>query len=451
MASTRGEFSSRFGFVMAAAGSAVGLGNIWGFPTQAASNGGAAFLLVYLALAFTLAYPALMAELIIGRHAHANAVSALRLISPNRAWWRVGSTVGVIGFIVAGLILSFYAIVAGWMIAHCLSSLAELVGLASLSQWLVTFGIPRNLAFMLLFMVLTIGIISEGVREGIERWSSRLMPLLLATLVLLVLYVLTLEGATDGLKVYLLPDFERALSPKLIIAALGSAFFSLSLGVGTMLIYGSYINDEENLPVVGGLVTAVDIMIAVIAGFLVLPAMYVALHNGVEIFTAGGALISEDTLIFTVLPELFATMGLAGILVSFMFFFLMSIAALTSSISMLEVPVAYTIEQHGLTRKKAVYLIGAAIALVSAIVLVNFETLFGFVVAFTTRYSQPLLGFMFCVYAGWVWHRDSILKELQKGSAGVEHTLFWKIWPWYVKFVCPLVIFAIFAQSLRGG
>ncbi len=134
-----------------------------------------------------------------------------------------------------------------------------------------------------------------------------------------------------------------------------------------------------------------------------------------------------------------------------MFFFLMSIAALTSSISMLEVPVAYTIEQHGLTRKKAVYLIGAAIALVSAIVLVNFETLFGFVVAFTTRYSQPLLGFMFCVYAGWVWHRDSILKELQKGSAGVEHTLFWKIWPWYVKFVCPLVIFAIFAQSLRGG
>lgn len=451
MASTRGEFSSRFGFVMAAAGSAVGLGNIWGFPTQAASNGGAAFLLIYLALAFTLAYPALMAELIIGRHAHANAVGALRLISPSPTWRRIGTTVGVVGFIVAGLILSFYAIVAGWMISHCLSSLAEFFGLTTIANWLVNFSMPRNLAFMLMFMALTVGIISAGVREGIERWSSRLMPVLLATLVLLVLYVFTLDGAMEGLKVYLLPDFERALSPKLIIAALGSAFFSLSLGVGTMLIYGSYINDEENLPVVGGLVTAVDIMIAVLAGFLVLPAMYVALHSGVEIFTADGALISEDTLIFTVLPELFATMGLAGILVSFLFFFLMSIAALTSSISMLEVPVAYTIEEHGLSRMTAVCSIGVVIALVSATILINFEMLFGFVVAFTTRYSQPLLGFMFCVYAGWVWRRDSILQELRKGSPQVEYTLFWRIWPWYVKLVCPVVILAIFAQSLRGG
>ena len=400
MASTRGEFSSRFGFVMAAAGSAVGLGNIWGFPTQAASNGGAAFLLVYLVLAFTLAYPALMAELIIGRHAHANAVSALQLISTGPASRRIGIGVGVLGFIVAGLILSFYAIVAGWMIAFCLGSLADLLGVQSLSTWLTTFGMPRNLLFMAIFIMLTVAIISAGVREGIERWSARLMPILLTTLGMLVLYVFTLDGAVEGLKVYLLPDFERALSPKLIIAALGSAFFSLSLGVGTMLIYGSYISDEENLPVVGGLVTAVDIFIAVLAGFLVLPAMYVALHNGVEIFTASGALISEDTLIFTVLPGLFSTMGLAGILVSFTFFFLMSIAALTSSISMLEVPVAYTIEEHGLSRRTAVVAIGAVIGAFSAAILINFETLFGLVVAFTTRYSQPLLGFMFCIYAG---------------------------------------------------
>ena len=162
-------------------------------------------------------------------------------------------------------------------------------------------------------------------------------------------------------------------------------------------------------------------------------------------------LISEDTLIFTVLPELFATMGLAGIVVSFIFFFLMSIAALTSSISMLEVPVAYTIEEHGLSRKTAVYGIGCAIAVFSATILVNFETLFGLVIAFTTRYSQPILGFMFCVYAGWVWQRDKVLKEVQKGSPQVEHTLFWKIWPWYVKLVCPVVILAIFAQSLWGG
>ncbi len=450
MASARGEFSSRFGFVMAAAGSAVGLGNIWGFPTQAASNGGAAFLLVYLILAFTLAYPALMAELIIGRHAHANAVNALRLISPTTLLKRIGVTTGVIGFIVASMILSFYAIVAGWMIAFCLSSLASVAGLDSLNQWLTTFSFPRNMLFMLLFMSLTIGIISAGVREGIERWSERLMPALLITLLLLVAYVLTLDGASEGLKAYLVPDFSRALSPKLIIAALGAAFFSLSLGVGTMLIYGSYISDKENLPVVGGLVTVVDISIAVMAGFLVLPAMYVALHNGVEIFTATGDLISEDTLIFTVLPALFDTMGTAGIVISFTFFFLMSIAALTSSISMLEVPVAYTIEEHGVKRKTAVWMIGGAIALISTVILLNFSSLFGLVIAFTTRYSQPLLGFMLCIYAGWVWNRNSLLQELRKGNPDVESGLFWKIWPVYVKFICPVIILGIFAQSLLG-
>lgn len=450
MASARGEFSSRFGFVMAAAGSAVGLGNIWGFPTQAASNGGAAFLLIYLALAFSLAYPALMAELIIGRHAHANAVSALRLISTGTPTRRIGVTGGVLGFIVASLILSFYAIVAGWMIAYCLSSLSGLLGLDSVSNWLTSFSFPRNVFFMLLFIVLTISIISAGVKQGIERWSERLMPAMLATLVLLVIYVLTLDGAMEGLKVYLLPDFERALSPKLIVAALGAAFFSLSLGVGTMLIYGSYISDRENLPVVGSLVTIVDIMIAVMAGFLVLPAMYVALHNGVQIFNEAGQLISEDTLIFTVLPELFSTMGLAGMVVSFTFFFLMSIAALTSSISMLEVPVAFTIEEYGVKRKVAVWVIGGSIAIVSTVILLNFDALFGLVVAATTRYSQPLLGFMFCMYAGWVWNRDSILQELRKGSPDVAQGLFWKIWPWYVKFVCPLIILGIFIQSILG-
>ena len=172
MASSRGEFSSRFGFIMAAAGSAVGLGNIWGFPTQAASNGGAAFLLVYLVLAFTLAYPALMAELIIGRHAHANAVRALRLISTGPKSRFVGGATGIIGFLVASLILSFYAIVAGWMIAFCLSSAASLLGLSSASSWLSSFSFEGNMFFMLVFLVLTVGIISRGVQDGIERWSA---------------------------------------------------------------------------------------------------------------------------------------------------------------------------------------------------------------------------------------------------------------------------------------
>lgn len=435
---------------MAAAGSAVGLGNIWGFPTQAASNGGAAFLLVYLVLAFTLAYPVLMAELIIGRYAHANAVSALRKISSNAITKRTGAGFGIIGVITASFILSFYAIVAGWMIAFGLSSIASILGMGALSEWLTSFSLAGNFLFMVLFMVLTTGIISAGVSKGIERWSARLMPLLLITLVLLVAYVLTLDGAMDGLKVYLLPDFERALTPKLILAALGSAFFSLSLGVGTMLIYGSYLSDDENLPVVGGLVTLVDILIAVTAGFLILPAMYVALNSGVEIFTEGGTLISEDTLIFTVLPELFSTMGVTGIIVSLTFFFLMCVAALTSSISMLEVPVAYLIEEHALSRKKAAIIAALLIAVVSTVVVLNFDALFGLVVTLTTRYGQPLLGLALCIYAGWIWRRDSILKELKEGCPDVENGLFWKIWPWYVKFVCPLIILAIFLQSVLG-
>ncbi|MDP5053762.1 MAG: sodium-dependent transporter [Congregibacter sp.] len=449
MAQARGEFSSRFGFIMAAAGSAVGLGNIWGFPTQAASNGGAAFLIVYLILAFVLAYPALMAELVLGRHAHANAVTALKGTSTNSIIQSIGAGAGIIGFVVASLILSFYAIVAGWMIAHCFASVAALLGADDLARWLVEFSLLRNVLFMALFMVLTVAIISAGVRDGIERWSSRLMPLLLITLFGLVAYVLTLDGASEGVRVYLMPDFESALSPQLIIKALGSAFFSLSLGVGTMLIYGSYISDNENLPVAGGLVTAVDIGIAVLAGFLVLPAMYVALNNGVDIFAADGSLLSEDTLIFTVLPELFLNMGMAGGVVSITFFFLMSIAALTSSISMLEVPVAYTIENHGVARHKAVTVIGAIITVVSLIILLNFGTLFGLVIAFTTRYSQPLLGFVFCIYVGWIWHRDSVLGELKKGAPDIAQGLFWKIWPWHLRLVCPAIILLIFVQSLR--
>ena len=450
MAFNRGEFSSRFGFVMAAAGSAVGLGNIWGFPTQAAGNGGAAFLLVYLVLAFCLAYPALMAELIIGRHAHANTVSALRRISRGPGSRSVGTAVGIAGIATVSVILSFYAIIASWMIAHFLGSCAEILGMTELANWFVEFSLPRNLIFMVVFMALTAGIITAGVHDGIERWSSRLMPILITTLFLLAAYVLTLDGAMEGLRVYLLPDFNAVLSPQLIIRAMGAAFFSLSLGVGTMLVYGSYVSDQGKLPALGGWVTGVDIIIAVTAGFVVLPAMYVALHNGVEIFAADGSLISGESLIFTVLPALFDTMGTAGLIVSLLFFALMTIAALTSSISMLEVPVSYAIENHRLTRRRAVYITGATIAVISLLVLRNFETLFGLVVTVTTQYAQPLLGLMFCIFCGWIWRRDEILQELRKGQPDIEKGLFWKIWPWYIRFIVPVIICMIFTQSLLG-
>ncbi|MEX0708522.1 MAG: sodium-dependent transporter [Woeseia sp.] len=448
MSAARGEFSSRLGFILAAAGSAVGLGNIWGFPTQAASNGGAAFLLVYLVLAFCLAYPVLMAELIIGRHAKSNAVNALSSIAGNRFAAGVGAATGFAGIATASLILSFYAIVAGWMLAYSLAAVADMAGMAGASFWLTDFTLGRNLVFTGIFMALTVAIICGGVRNGIEKWSTRLMPALLAILLLLIGYVLTLDGAGEGVKAYLVPDFSRVTDPALIVSAMGQAFFSLSLGVGTMLIYGSYISDREDLVVLGRSVTFVDIGIAVLAGLLIIPAMYVAQANGVVIYDAAGKLIAEDTLIFTVLPDLFRSMGQAGLFVALAFFILMSVAALTSSISMLEVPVAYAVENHGMGRTVATVMIGGLVSLVSVVLILNFNMLFGLAVSVATRYSQPLLGLMICIFAGWIWHRNTVIAEIRKGSGAADHGLFWKIWPGYVRFVCPAAILAIFIQRL---
>jgi neurotransmitter:Na+ symporter, NSS family len=446
MAAPRGEFSSRFGFLMAASGSAVGLGNIWGFPTNAASNGGAAFLIAYLILAFALAYPALMAELIIGRYARSNAVTALRKISVGERSRAAAMLVGFIGIITVSLILSFYAIVSGWMIAFFFDPLARIINLDSASRWLTTDAVLRNSIFVVLFMLVTVIIIRAGVKDGIEKWASRLMPSLIIILILLIIYVLTLPGAMEGLRAYLVPDFSRIVEPALIVDAMGQAFFSLSLGVGTMLIYGSYISKEENLPTIGGLVALLDIGIAVLAGLLILPAMYVALANGVEIFDAEGGLIAGPGLIVSVLPALFNTMGSIGVFVALAFFLLMTIASLTSSISMLEVPVAYGVEHHGLERKNAAIIVGSIITIISLIVVFNFDPLFDMVVTFTTEVSQPLLGFSFCIFVAWIWRRNDILQEIKQGSPEAENGLFWKVWPFYVKYICPLAILVVYFQ-----
>ncbi|MDG2250945.1 MAG: sodium-dependent transporter [Gammaproteobacteria bacterium] len=446
MAAPRGEFSSRFGFLMAASGSAVGLGNIWGFPTNAASNGGAAFLIAYLILAFALAYPALMAELIIGRYARSNAVTALRKISVGERSRAAAMLVGFIGIITVSLILSFYAIVSGWMIAFFFDPLARIINFDSASRWLTTDAVLRNSIFVVLFMLVTVIIIRAGVKDGIEKWASRLMPSLIIILILLIIYVLTLPGAMEGLRAYLVPDFSRIVEPALIVDAMGQAFFSLSLGVGTMLIYGSYISKEENLPTIGGLVALLDIGIAVLAGLLILPAMYVALANGVEIFDAEGGLIAGPGLIVSVLPALFNTMGSIGVFVALAFFLLMTIASLTSSISMLEVPVAYGVEHHGLERKNAAIIVGSIITIISLIVVFNFDPLFDMVVTFTTEVSQPLLGFSFCIFVAWIWRRNDILQEIKQGSPEAENGLFWKVWPFYVKYICPLAILVVYFQ-----
>jgi len=448
MAASRGAFSSRFGFIMAAAGSAVGLGNIWGFPTQTASNGGAAFVLVYLVLAFCLAYPAFMAELLIGRYGQANAVTSLQKISRNIFHKRFAFVVGFGGIICAALILSFYGILAGWMMSYAIEPFSRILGMDATADWVITQSLARNLLFCALFMFLTIFIIRRGVEDGIEKWSKRLMPLLIFLLIGLISYVMTLEGAREGVNAYLNPDISRVLEPDLLISALGQAFFSLSLGTSVMVIYGSYISKKENLVTLGAQVTLIDVSIAFLAGLLIIPSMYVAQAQGVAIFAEDGSLISGSSLVFTVLPSLFNSMGSIGLYVALAFFILMSVAALTSSISMLEGPVSYAVERHHMERKKVTTYIGFGIFILSAIIIANISFMLDFVAILATQYGQPIIAMLCCIFAGWIWFRNDILTELKQGNDMVEHSLFWKIWPWYTKFVCPTAIAIVFWHSL---
>lgn len=438
---SRAQFSSKFGFIMAAAGSAVGVGNIWGFPTQTASNGGATFLVVYLLMVFVLAYPLLVAELTIGRHKQANPIKSLKSIAPNQE--KLASGLGIAGMTAVSLILSFYAIVAGWFIGSLLSPILNLLGFAEAATWVGSFGTERNLVMMVLFMIMTVTVVRSGVTEGIERWSSRLMPVLFLLFALMIAYILTQDGAMDGLKLYLVPDVSY-FSSDLVVSAMGQAFFSLSLGVCSMMVYGSYLSKDTHIPKTAAQVALLDTGVAFGAGLLILPAMFVAQNNGVEIYDAAGALLSSDTLVFTVLPAMFDTMGSVGIVISILFFLLMLIAALTSSISMLEVPVSCATEELNKERCSVVWWIAGIITIVSAIIILNFGELFGLVITATTVYAQPILGLCFALLVGWVWKRNQVLEEIKQGAPDIESSLFWKVWPWYVRLVCPVLMIFVF-------
>ncbi len=389
-----------------------------------------------------------MAELIIGRHGQANAVSSLTKITSHAWQKRFAFIVGFGGILCAGFILSFYAIVAGWMLSATIEPITTLAGANQASTWLSEQSLTRNIIFTVIFIILTVAIISRGVENGIEKWSKRLMPALLGILFALIAYVMTQEGAIQGLKAYLVPDFSSIFDANLLVSALGQAFFSLSLGTSVMIIYGSYISKKENLVTLGAYVTLIDVFIAFVAGLLIIPAMYVAQAQGVEIFSSTGKLLSEDTLVFQVLPALFDGMGSVGLFIGFAFFALMSIAALTSSISMLEAPVSYTVERFAMSRLQATWLIGALISAVSITIVCNLGSLFGLVITLTTKVAQPLLGLMCCIFVGWIWYRGSLLKAIQQGNPEVHNTLFWKVWPVYTKFVCPIAIGAVFLHSV---
>lgn len=443
----REHFGSRFGFIMAAAGAAVGLGNIWGFPTQAASNGGGAFLIAYLVLVLLLGFPMLVMEVAIGRFGQANPVDSVRKLAGNSLQKRMAALVGYAGMLVPSLVLSFYAIVAGWLLAFLVAALTRILGWEQATAWLQDFGLGRNVVGTLVFYLLTILVVQAGVRKGIERWSARLMPALFVLFLLLFFYILTQDGAMTGLKHYLVPDFSKVLEPGLLISAMGQAFFSLTIGGCSMLMYGSYLHKKEDIPRTALQITLLDTGVAFLAGLVILPAMFVAMKNGVTIYGEDGSLLSSDTLVFTVLPALFDTMGPIGLVMALVFFVLMGIAALTSSISMLEVPVSYSTERFNAPRPIMTWLIGGVLALVSVIICFNFGSLFGFVIRLSTQQIQPLVGLGFVLLGGWMWGRAKLFSELVQGAPELASSTFWRIWPWYVRIVCPLLVILVIASS----
>ncbi|SON49451.1 sodium-dependent transporter [Vibrio tapetis] len=447
MTNTRESFGSRLGFILAAAGAAVGLGNIWGFPTQAASNGGGAFLMVYLVMILVVAYPMLVVEMAIGRHGQANPVDSMRSLTSHSAGKGVGSVIGWVGLSVPSAVLAFYSIVGGWLICFLLGAVTELLGMVEATAWFKGFSVERNLFGTLTFYVLTILIVQGGVKQGIEKWSTRLMPALFVLFAVLFVYIMMQDGAIEGLKHYLIPDFEKIWDRKLILAAMGQGFFSLTIGGCSMLIYGSYLSKKENLPKMAMSVTLVDSAVAFVAGLVVMPAMFVAMQKGVEIYAQDGSLLSSDTLVFTVLPLMFDSLGVLGLIFSVVFFLLLTIAALTSSISMLECPVALVSERFETKRTPTSWVLGSLIALFSVVIVFNFGDLFGLVAMVATQYLQPTAALMFCLFGGWVWNRNSKIKELEQGYPDFQMGLFGKIWPFYVKFVCPILVATVIWAS----
>ena len=343
---------------------------------------------------------------------------------------------GVLG---AMMMLSFYTIVAGWMLAHALSAITELLGFTDISSWLATSSTERNLLFTPIFILLGASIIHQGVNKGIERWSSRLMPILLIMLVGLIIHILQQPGAEKGLALYLIPDFSQVTNPKLVISAMGQAFFSLSIGVGGMMVYGSYMQKNKDIGKLVISITALDTCIAFMAGLLIIPALFVAQEAGLEVFK-NNQLIGEGQLIFYILPELFNSMGNIGLLVAFGFFSLLSIAALTSTISSTEVPVSYLVEDKSFSRKKATWLVSSIVLCSSLLLIAFFDVLFGAIIRVLTTIVQPLSCLFYFIVVGWMWNRGNKLRDkaLQQGRKWLPY------WGNYLRFVCPVLLSFVF-------
>ncbi len=448
MAKVRESFGSSMAAVMAMAGSAIGLGNIWRFPYMVGQNGGAAFIIVYLLSAFFLSLPILLSETIIGRRTHAGTFGAMERLAPGTKWkW-----LGFLTVISPLIILSYYSVVGGWSIEYLIKAAGSGFGedVPSLfGEFIVKPWAP--LICHTLFLLLTAGVVSAGVKSGIERFNRISLPLLFVLIIVIMVYALTLPGSGEGVRYLLKPDFSK-ITPSVVASAMGQSFFSLSLGVGTILTYSSYMKKSANIFTSGVGTAFFDLLFALLAGFAIMPAVFAA---GIEPGAGPG-------LIFETLPYIFAKMGAVAPWlsrgVSVLFFLTIVIAALTSSISMCEVGVAYLVDEKRMSRAKSSALIFGGCWLLGALCSLSFgplsgvkllgKTLFDFCDTLTSDYLMTFGSLLFVLFVGWKMPRTAVWDEFTNGgSLAGSRRIFGVVW-FLIRYVAPLVILTIFLTNL---
>ncbi|MDW7695688.1 sodium-dependent transporter [Flammeovirgaceae bacterium SG7u.111] len=448
----RSGFSSRLGFVAAASGSAVGLGNIWAFPYITGENGGAAFLLIYICCTFLIGFPIMVGEIAVGRKAKANPYGAYKLLGGKR--W---SVVGLLGILCGIMILSFYNVVAGWAFGYFIQiGFGDLLAQGDFGSFFGGYvaDYSDNLVYSFVFMVLTAIIVIGGVKQGIELAAKILMPFLFIILFGLIIYAMTLDNAMDGLAFYLKPDFSL-VNAKTIYSAFGQAFFSLSLGMGALITYGSYISKNENIISAAAIVTVADVLVAFLAGLLIFPL----------VFSQGQDPTEGPGLVFVVLPGVFQQIGpIAGRVIGGGFFLLLCMAALTSTISLLEVPVAYFVDQKKWPRKLVVAGLAAvvfSIGLLSMLSqgavdgLTNFlfyegksQTFLDFISHVFLDVSLPLGGFLLSIFVAYKLKTKNLSEEIAHGNSGYVGSNIEKFINFSLTVLCPIALGIIFVVTV---
>jgi len=441
----RDSFGSRFGVIAAAAGSAIGLGNIWRFPYVLGENGGGVFLLIYLLLVAMVGIPVMLSEFTIGRSTQRNPYGAFRRLAPEKPWFLVG----LMGIVAAFMILAFYTVVAGWTLEYLYQAVINGFRGLSSDEINVMFdhfraGTFRPILWFLIFMFMTAWIVVSGIRKGIEKYTKVLMPFLFVLILVMDVRAVTLPGAMEGLKFLFRPDFSK-VSAETILEALGQGFFSLSIGMGTLITYGSYINKKERLGNAALNVTIADTLIAVLAGIAIFPAVFAF---GIEPGAGTG-------LVFKTLPLIFQEMP-GGYIFSVIFFLLLAIAALTSTISVLEVIVAFFSEELNITRRAATLLATAAVAILGifaagswgwfAVLHVKNQNFFGILDFTTANILLPLGGFFIVIFVGWFMGTDRVRAELT--NRGEIKAAYMPVFVFLVRFVAPLAIALVFMNGL---